>query len=37
MVLVAWSHSGVAVFSHNECALSQVGTDPDMILDVVRN
>ena len=30
----AWAPSGAALKSHNEHALSQVGTDPDTTLDV---
>ena len=34
MVSVAWSSSGAALYSHHECALSQVGACPNMTLDV---
>ena len=36
MVLVDWFLSRAALQSHHECALFQVGTPPDMILDVAR-
>ena len=36
MVLVAWFPSGPALYIHHECTLSQVGTRPDMTLDVAR-
>ena len=36
MVLEAWSPSGAALYSHQECALSQIGTVPDMTFDVTR-
>ena len=36
MVLVTLSPNGVALSSHCECALSQVGTRPDVTLDVAR-
>ena len=35
-ILAAWSLSGTAIYSYHECALSQVGTGPDMTLDVAR-
>ena len=36
MVLVAWFPSGTALESCHECALSEVGTQLDMPLDVAR-
>ena len=36
MVLMTWFPSGAALLSHHGCALSQVGTHSDMMLDVVR-
>ena len=32
MVLAAWFPSGAELLSHHECALSQGGTRPDMML-----
>ena len=29
-------HSGAALFNHRQCSLSQVGTYPDLTLDVAR-
>ena len=36
MVLAGWSPSGAALYSHHECALSQIGTRPGMALYVAR-
>ena len=36
MVLVTWSSSGAALLSCHECAVSQVGTHPDMKFNVDR-
>ena len=36
MVLAAWSPSGETLYSRHECALLEVGTHPDMTLDVPR-
>ena len=37
MDLPAWFPSGAALYNHHECALSQVGTHPDMTLDVAQD
>ena len=34
MVLMTWPPSGVTLYNHNECALSQVNIHLEMILDV---
>ena len=36
MMLVPWSPNEAALLSRPECALSQVGLQPDMTFDVVR-
>ena len=36
MVLTAWFPSGAALLGRRECALSQVGTRPDMTLAVAE-
>ena len=36
MLLAAWFPSEAALKGHHECALSQVGTRPDMTLNVAR-
>ena len=36
MVLVAWFPSGTTQLNRHECKLSEVGTHPDMTLDVAR-
>ena len=36
MVLAAWFPSGTALISCHERTLSQVGTHPDMTLDVIK-
>ena len=36
MVPAVWFPSGAAISSHNQCVLSQVGTRPDMTLNIVR-
>ena len=36
MVLVAWCSSEAALLHGHECGVSQVGTHPDMTLDVAR-
>ena len=36
VMVVGQSPSGTAFCTYNECALSQVDTHPDMILDVAR-
>ena len=36
MVLAAWFTSGATLLSRHEYTLSQVGTHPDMSLDVAR-
>ena len=36
MVPAAWCSSEAALKRRNECALSQIGTGPDMTLDVAR-
>ena len=35
MVLMVWFPSGTALEGHHECALSQIGTRPDMTLEDV--
>ena len=36
MVLAAWCPNEVALYGRYECALSQVGSHPNMTLDVAR-
>ena len=36
MVLMVWFPSGATLLSRHECALSQIGAHPDMMVDVAR-